>query len=168
MKVLATSRLVIEKAVVSDSNFFYRLLNSPSWLQYIGDRGIKSEANARKYIEHSIINSYKKYGYGLFKLIAKEQGEPIGICGFIKRDYLESADIGFAILPEYEGNGYIQEAAQALMEYGKTTLKLHPILAITTEGNTRSRNLLSRIGMRATGKVRPKGNETEFLLFSNK
>ncbi|MGB3588188.1 MAG: GNAT family N-acetyltransferase [Tunicatimonas sp.] len=167
MRILETDRLVIEQASTDDASFFYRLLNSPTWLKYIGDRGIRSEEDAQSYIEDNFIGSYQEFGHGLFKMVRKDGSVPIGVCGFIKRSYLKSADIGFAILPEYEGQGYTLEAAQALMNYGRTVLKLNPILAITTDTNSKSRALLTRIGLRQAGKVKPNNSETEFLLYSD-
>ncbi|WKN40823.1 GNAT family N-acetyltransferase [Tunicatimonas pelagia] len=167
MRILETNRLVIKQATVDDTNFFYRLLNSANWLKHIGDRGIRSEEDAQSYIEDNFIDSYREHGYGLFKMMLKSSNVPIGVCGFVKRDYLESADIGFAILPECEGQGYTLEAAKALMHYGRTVLKLRPILAITTDTNSRSRALLTKIGLRETGTVKPNNSETEFLLYSD-
>ncbi len=167
MRVLETNRLVIEQASINDASFFYRLLNSPTWLEHIGDRGIRSEEDAQSYIEDNFINAYQEVGYGLFKMVLKDESIPIGVCGFIKRDYLTSVDIGFAILPEYERQGYTLEAVQALMNYGRTVLKLNPILAITTDTNSKSRALLAKIGLREKGTVKSNNSETEFVLYSD-
>ncbi|MBQ0735458.1 GNAT family N-acetyltransferase [Aquimarina celericrescens] len=165
-KILETDRLTLEKAITEDSKFFFELLNSPNWIEFIGDRGIKTNNQAIEYIE-SLINSYKNNGYGLYKVSLKNTQTPIGICGFVKRDYLENADIGFAILPKYEGKGYTEEAAKAVMKYGESKLKLSPIYAVTTQENHKSRNLLNKIGLLEIGKIKPNGSNTEFLLFSN-
>ena len=105
--ILTTVRLIIREANLSDSKFIFDLLNTPKWLKYIGDRGIKTLKNAEDYINDKIINSYKTNGYGLYIFELKESHIPIGLCGFIKRDYLDSEDIGFALLPEYERKGYV-------------------------------------------------------------
>ena len=167
MKITETPRLIIAEASLHDVAFFFELLNSPNWLEFIGDRGIKSEADAAHYIESSLIASYKKHGYGLFKMVLKTSNHPIGICGFVKRDYLDHPDIGFAILPAYERQGYTSEAAMAVLEYGKTILKLHPILGITTSENKNSCQLLRKIGLRETGTIQPQQTDPELLLFSN-
>jgi RimJ/RimL family protein N-acetyltransferase len=54
----------------------------------------------------------------------KPENIPVGMCGLIKRKTLDDVDIGFALLPEYEGNGFATEAAVAVMKYAKETLKL--------------------------------------------
>lgn len=164
---LTTKRLCIDEATLSDADFFFSLLNSPSWLQYIGDRGIKTEKDAINYIQDNLMKSYVNNGFGLFKVMLKETKLPIGICGFLQRDYLEHPDIGFAILPKYEGYGYMVEACKAVMEYGTTKLDLATILAVTTEGNKKSRQLLSKLGFEVSGTVQPNGGDTVFLVFSN-
>ncbi len=166
--VALTERLVIQEASLHDSLFFLELLNSPNWIEFIGDRGVKTEKQASDYIEGSLINSYKKHGFGLFKMCLAESLTPIGLCGFVQRDYLNQPDIGFAILPEYEGKGYTFEACQAVMEYGTDELKLDSILGITTASNFKSRRLLTKIGLTEVGSVKPPKKDQEFLLYSNK
>ena len=167
MKITETNRLVIEKAELPDSSFFLKLMNSPNWIQFIGDRGIHNEDAAAEYIQKNLISSYEKHGYGLYKMSLKADGTPIGICGFVKRDYLDHADIGFGILPAYEGKGYTSEAAMALMTYGQQVLQLQPILAITTVENKGSRRLLEKIGLEEIGTVQPGDQKEDLLLFSN-
>tara|TARA_R110000868_G_scaffold4211_3_gene26438 strand:- start:2675 stop:3178 length:504 start_codon:yes stop_codon:yes gene_type:complete len=167
MKILATERLILEKVVLEDAEFFIKLLNSPNWIKFIGDRSITTIKESIAYIENSLMSSYQQNGYGLYKMCLRDSREPIGICGFIKRDYLENADIGFAILPEFEGEGYTYEAASATLVYGKTELKLEKILALTTKENKKSRYLLSKIGLTKIGSVKPNKGTVEFLLFSN-
>ncbi|HMQ49988.1 MAG TPA: GNAT family N-acetyltransferase [Saprospiraceae bacterium] len=164
--VLETARLCLRKAILPDANFILELLNSPGWLQYIGDRGVKNEADAARYIDDRLIKSYDELGYGLYVTQLKKEGFPIGLCGFIKRPYLEHADIGFAVLPVYESQGYTYEAARALMPFGKTYFGLDPILAITTKDNLKSQNLLKKLGLKQRGfLVEPEGEE--LMLFSS-
>lgn len=166
MTVFETERLVIKQVSLEDSDFIFRLLNSPNWIEFIGDRGIETEEDARSYIQKSLIDSYEKRGYGLYKMCLRENDVPIGICGFLKRDYLENVDIGFAVLPEYEGKGYTLEASKSMLEFGKLKLNMDTILAITTKENIKSRNLLQKIGLTEVGKIKPNEKNEELLLFS--
>lgn len=168
MKVLETERLTLEEAVLDDSMFFFELLNSATWIEHIGDRGIRTEEDAKEYIQKSLLDSYKKKGYGLYKMVLKSDNKPLGICGFLKRDYLDHPDIGFAILPDHEGKGFTTEAATASMAYGMSVLKFNTIYAITTEKNTRSRHLLEKIGLKEKKVIRPDKDNKELLLYSSK
>lgn len=153
MKILETERLIVEEAISNDASFFLRLLNSPNWLEFIGDRNIKTLEEATNYIENSLLRSYKENGFGFYKMSLKSSNEPIGAVGFLKRDYLDFPDIGYAILPEYENKGYVSEAAKAIVEYGKNNLKLQTITAITTEKNIASQKILLKIGLHLKGKI---------------
>jgi len=166
MIILETERLLLQEAEIDDAPFFFRLLNSPGWLAYIGDRGIKTKEDAVHYIREALIKSYKEHGFGLYKMILKQENQPIGICGLLKRPDLDYPDIGFAMLPEYEGHGYAFEAAKATLEYAETTLGLNVILAITIMKNTRSKKLLERIGLQQIDVINFKSEE-DCLLYSS-
>ena len=167
MNILTTERLILQEATLKDAPFILELVNSPNWLAYIGDRGIKTLADAKKYIQESLIGSYRQNGFGLYKVALKANGAPIGICGFLKRDYLDHPDIGFATLPKYEGKGYTYEVASATMEYGTQQLNLRTILAITTAANTKSKNLLAKLGFALKGNILDEAKK-ELLVYTNK
>jgi RimJ/RimL family protein N-acetyltransferase len=166
MPILETERLLLEHAAVADSAFFLALMNSNTWLKFIGDRGVYTDALAQAYIEERLIQSYSEHGFGLWKVVEKQLQIPIGLCGLVKRDFLAHADLGFAFLPLYEGQGYALEAAEACLSYGINRLHQNPILALTTKENVKSRKLLQKIGMLGIGTVRPEANAEEFLLFT--
>lgn len=167
MQIVETQRLIIREATESDASFIKALLNSPNWLEFIGDRDIKTEEDAKIYINNSLVKSYQTNGFGLFLVALKENNQLIGMSGFVKRDYLPHPDIGFAMLPEYEGKGYSYEAAKAVMDYGQNVLKASKIYAITDEGNIKSQNLLKKIGLIQNGTITPPNSNEELMLFEN-
>ena len=164
MLIMETRRLLLQHAHVNDSAYFFRQLNSAGWLAYIGDRGIRTPDDAGNYIQNSILKSYEAYGFGLYKMVLKREKRPVGLCGLVKRPELDHPDIGFALLPEYEGYGYAFEAAQATMRYARLQLGLDSILAITKANNAKSKKLLQKIGLKQTGTL-ALGDE-ELLLYS--
>jgi len=164
--ILKTERLILREANPSDKHFFYELLNSPKWIKYIGDRNIKTLKNAEDYISDKLINSYKTNGYGLYVYELKDSHKPIGICGFIKRDYLDSEDIGFALLPEYERKGYTYEISIAVLNYGVKKLGITKIYAITTKENVASQELLKKLGFNFKSIIIEPDTNEEILLFS--
>lgn len=166
MIITETKRLIVEEAVISDANFFLHLLNSPNWLQYIGDRKIESEEAASQYIITNITKSYNNNGYGLCKLTTKEEKIPVDICGFVKRDYLAQPDLGFALLPQFERNGYAYEAAKTLLEYGFGIIRFSAVFAITTIENIKSSALLLKLGFQESGIIRPDITLPPVLLYS--
>ena len=95
----------------------------------------------------------------------KDGGTPIGICGFVKRDTLPDADIGFAFLPQFAGRGYALEAAVGVMDYGRDVLHLPRVLAITTQDNESSGRLLGKLGFEFERLIEQNGEELK--LFSH-
>lgn len=148
MKLLIadTERLVLRWLEIADAAFILRLVNDPSWLQYIGDKGVHTIEDAEAYIRSGPREMYQRLGFGLNLVQLKEPNQPIGICGILKRDTLEHPDLGFALLPEYWGQGYAFEAAQAVMEHGHRELNLSTLSAITSTDNAASVRLLRKLG----------------------
>ncbi|MGW8123654.1 GNAT family N-acetyltransferase [Roseivirga echinicomitans] len=164
MIIIETERLRLEKGTLDDQEFIFTLLNSPNWVEYIGDRGIESLIDAENYIKDTLIKSYNEHGFGLYKVVLKLNNLPIGLCGILKRSHLTQPDIGYAILPEYEGYGYISEAAEATLSFAKRQLKLKTLLAITNTKNEVSQHLLGKMNFTRVINEQFKA-EDEALLF---
>ncbi|MFY0758887.1 GNAT family N-acetyltransferase [Metabacillus dongyingensis] len=166
MKVLETNRLVIRWISTDDAEFILELLNEPSWLQFIGDKGVRTLEDARNYILKGPFEMYDRLGFGLYLTELKEEGIPIGICGLIKRDALEDVDIGFAFLPRFWAKGYAYESAAAVMEYGKDVIGLNRIVAITSPNNHSSAKLLEKLGLQFEQMVKFSNDSQEVRLFA--
>ena len=167
MNIIETNRLILRKFIIDDAGFVLELLNSPSWLKYIGDRNVKNLEDAKNYISDKLISSYIKNGFGLYEIILKKDNIPVGMCGLIKRDTLENIDLGFALSPVFTGKGYAFEAAFATLNYAKTVLKLERIIAITTTENKNSIKLLEKLKFVFEKMVHLSNEEEELMLFSN-
>jgi RimJ/RimL family protein N-acetyltransferase len=166
-QILETERLILREFNPNDAPFIVTLLNSPGWLQFIGDRNVKTEEAAKDYLLNSPMKSYKENGYGLYLVETKDGHMPVGMCGIINRSTLPTPDIGFAFLPEYNGLGYAYEIASATMRYAINHLELSIISAITVANNSRSIRLLEKIGLRFHKVIVFPGTEEELLLFDN-
>lgn len=147
MTILETERLNLRHFSVEDVPFILELLNEPSFIQNIADRGVRTLEDARNYLRNGPLASYDRYGFGLFAVVLKTTGVTIGMCGLIKRDNLPDVDIGFAFLPRYWGKGYAYEAAAAVLTYGREVHQLTRIVAIVLPSNTGSINVLQKLGL---------------------
>ncbi|HCT29370.1 MAG TPA: hypothetical protein DIW31_01235 [Bacteroidales bacterium] len=165
--VFETKRLILREFTESDAEFIITLLNSPGWLKYIGDRNVKTIIQAKNYLIEGPLKSYHVNKFGLSMVELKESNKPIGMCGLLKRDYLDNPDIGFAFLPEYEGFGYAFEIASATLEYAKEEYQISNIMAITVPSNTRSIKLLERLGLRFLKNITIPPSSEVLMLFSN-
>ena len=163
---LRTDRLVIRELSAADAPFMLRLLNEPSFLANIGDRGVRTNADAEAYIDSGPRASYARHGFGLCAVTLADEGTPIGICGILKRDVLPEPDIGFAFFPEYWSRGYAFEAASAVRDFARETLALPRLLAIVSPGNTSSIRLLERLGFVPEGTIGMPGDAHEVKLFA--
>jgi len=147
MEILATERLRLRKLTPDDAPFILQLVNEPSWLEFIGDKGVRNEDDARTYLAQGPIEMYGRLGFGLYLVELRDGSTSIGICGLIKRESLADVDIGFAFLPEFWGQGYAHESALAVMEHARRDFRLQRLVAITSPANEKSIRLLRRLGM---------------------
>jgi len=165
--MIQTPRLTLRELTPDDAPFMLELLNSPGWLTYIGDRNVHNLADARQYLEERNIPSYEKNGFGFYAVVHTEDEVVIGTCGLAQRDFLDDPDIGFAFLPQYAGQGYALEAAQAVMNFAQEDLGLTRILAFTLPSNEPSIRLLEKIGLHNIGTINIPDDPEELLLFEN-
>jgi RimJ/RimL family protein N-acetyltransferase len=166
MKILETERLLLRQFSTDDAEFILALLNEPSFIRNIGDRGIRTLADAASYITNIPLASYAKNGFGLYAVILKETQKLIGMCGLIKRDSLEDVDIGYAFLPAFWGKGYAVESARAVKDYAKEVIGLKRLVAITDPANESSIRVLEKIGLRFEKMVRLSQDDIELKLFA--
>jgi ribosomal-protein-alanine N-acetyltransferase len=164
--VLETARLTLRKLTPDDAPFILELLNDPSFLRYIGDKGVRTREDAVGYITAGPIASYERHGFGLFLVELKDGGVPIGICGLLKRDWLEDADVGFAFLPRFWSQGYAHESAAAVLDFARDSWRLGRILAITSPDNAASIALLTKVGFRLDRIARWPDERSEINVFA--
>ena len=154
MIVCETPRLRLRHLSLNDAAFVLELLNEPEFIRNIGDREVRTLEDARRYIRSGTVTGYEKCGFGLYLVELQAHATPIGVCGLLKRDYLEDVDVGFALCERFRNQGYAFEAASAVMRYGKEVLKLGRIVAITSPDNHASIKLLRRLGLEFERNIR--------------
>jgi ribosomal-protein-alanine N-acetyltransferase len=163
---LRTGRLCIRELTAADAPFILALLNEPSFIQNIGDRGVRNIPDAEGYILRGPRASYVQHGFGLCLVTLADDGTPIGMCGILKRDALPDPDIGFAFRPPYWSRGYAFEAASAVRDFSRDTLALPRLLAIVSPGNASSIRLLERLGFAFERMIAMPGDADELKLFA--
>ncbi len=166
MIVLQTERLVLREVTPDDAPFILELLNDPGWLRYIGDKGVRNLDDACRYILTGPMPMYARHGFGLYVTQLKDGPSAIGLCGIIRRDGLDDPDVGFAFLPAFRGHGYAYEAVAATLAYGRETLGLDRIVAITSPENERSARLLGKVGFKFDRMMRLTPDADQIRLFT--
>lgn len=147
MNILDTERLRLRTIEVDDAAFYYELVNDPTWLEFIGDKGIRSLEDARTAIVDGPRAMQQRCGHSLYVMERKSDGRALGLCGLIQRDPLPGPDIGYAIRPEFFGQGYTHEAAVAVLAYARGVLGMKRVLGLTDPGNANSISLLHKLGL---------------------
>lgn len=165
--VIKTERLILRKFTLEDAPFLLELVNTPAWLQFIGDRNVHTVEEAENYLRNGNLKSYAEHGFGFYLVVTKESNEAIGMCGLVKRDSLDDIDIGFAFMPNSIGKGYGYEAASATLDYAQNILKLGRIVAIVDPQNASSIALIKKIGLKYEKMVQISTNDIELMLFGN-
>ena len=163
--IFETERLIIREMTLKDASFLLKLVNDPTWIQFIGDKNVHTIKDAEKYIQEKMIDSYKKNGFGFYAVVNKNMNTSIGITGLIDREGLENIEVGFAFLNEFAGKGYAYESTKAILNYAATTLKISRIVAITDLDNIKSAKLLERLGLRFDKNIQLPEFEKENKLF---
>ena len=164
-KSFETERLLLKPTTVDDAAFILELLNSPKWIKFIGDRNVTTLEEAKAYIENRMMPQLHRLGYGNYTIVRKQDGTKIGTCGLYDREGLEGIDIGFALLPDFEKQGYGFEAVNRIKEFAVNDLHLTQISGITTKDNISSQNLLVKIGLQFEKYVTIPNDTEELCLY---
>lgn len=164
--VLETPRLTLRWLEPADAGFLFELMNDPDWLRHIGDRGIREPADARRYLVEVLLAQCERLGFGLYRVGLRDGDSPIGLCGLVKRDWLDDVDIGFAFLPMARGQGYAREAAAATLDLARARFGFTRVAAIVAPGNAASVRLLERLGLHFERMVTPPGEATAICLYA--
>lgn len=163
MKIVATTeRLVLRYAESGNAGFMFRLMNDPGWLANIGDRGIRTEEDARAYLM-GYRAGYALNGWGMYIVTERESGTAVGVCGLLKRPWMDDVEIGFAVLPAFRGAGYAFEAARAAMDLGIGGYGMTRIAATVLPTNAVSLRVLEKLGLRPIGNVTSPDTGVELL-----
>jgi RimJ/RimL family protein N-acetyltransferase len=154
---LVTARLRLRPFTLDDAPFIVALLNSEDWLRFIGDRSVRTIDDARAYLRAGPMAMQAQHGFSLCLVERGSDGAPLGMCGLIRREALPDVDIGYALMPEFHGQGYAREAAAATLAHGFGAIDLKRIVAIMDPANRASARVCEAIGMRFEGLRRVPG-----------
>ena len=162
---LETSRLIVRELQNDDAQFIYELLNSEAFIKNIGDRGVHTLEQAQQKIESFYQGLYPDYG--LFIVVDKTNTQAMGTVSYLKRDYLEFDDIGYAFLSEFWGKGYALEATQALLNH-KLNSGVKQVLGIVDKDNPPSIRLLEKLNFKIEGELVIEGDTKPILKMAYK
>lgn len=149
MIYLETPRLVLRNWIDGDRDLFREIFSDPKVMEFFPYRRSHAEADETMMRVREMI---ERDGVGFFAAVLKETDEPIGFCG-LSLTNLEPAlpkdtvEIGWRMATRFWGNGYVTEAARALLAFGFETKGYDEIVSFAVGGNRRSTAVMERIGM---------------------
>jgi RimJ/RimL family protein N-acetyltransferase len=164
--ILETERLVLREGEDADAPFMVELLNSPGFLENIGDRGVRDEAGALDFIENRLRGSYRENGFGMWVAVQKLDGKAVGLAGLVRREGLDTPDLGYAFIQKAWGRGYAQEAAAAILAHAQGPLGIPKLAAITKPENFASMAVLKKIGFTYQCMIQLPGIDGESTYFT--
>lgn len=164
--MITTDRLRLRHFTYDDAAFLITLLNDAEFLEFIGDRGVRNEADACQYLDFGPLASYTANGFGLWCVERLDTGAPIGICGLLKRPTLDDVDVGYAMLGAARGQGFAREAVIGVLRYARNTLGIERVVAIVAPGNTPSIRLIESLGYSSARSVVSAPGHDPVLLFT--
>lgn len=165
IKNIETDRLLLKPISKSDASFILKLYNSATFIQFIGDKKIRSLEDAENYITEKFLAQLERLGYGNYLIVRKSDQMKIGAVGIFEREGLDVQDIGFSFLDEYQGKGYGFESASKLLETAFADFNLNGISAITSKENTASQNLIKKLGLKYLKTVQLPNEDVELLYY---
>lgn len=143
--VLETKRLYLREMNPKDAESFYLLNLDPDVVRYTGDEPFENIEEARQFLEN--YDQYKRYGFGRWAVIRKEDDAFLGWCGLKYTRELDEVDVGFRFFKKYWNKGYATESARACVDWGMDQLDVHEIIGRAMKENTASIRVLEKIGL---------------------
>ena len=162
---LQTDRLTLRHLTLDDAGLMLAIWNDPAFVRHVGDRGIRTAAEAQEAMRQGVLRLYEEHGYGPYRVALQETDQPIGICGLFRRDCFDVPDIGYSTLPEFCGHGYAYEAGCAVIANAAAGLGLERLIAIISPGNEASIGLIRKLGFDFERMYRMPGDDDDVAIY---
>ncbi|HDR7795761.1 TPA: GNAT family N-acetyltransferase [Bacillus luti] len=161
-KVIHTKRLFMRKPLIEDVDQFYSILKEKVVGKWLAKSRGMSKEEVNDYIGQ-LISHWEQYDFGVWLLINRNTRKLIGHCGLRKIDETGEIEIMYLLDPEYWGNGYASEAANASIQYAKEMMNVKRIIARVKIANENSKKLLRNLGFTYTHDIDHNGRVLSYF-----
>lgn len=146
--VLKTERLTLRQLVSSDDNEIFALRSNENVNKYLDRKPSKSIDDAKTFIQ--TINKNIERNDSIYWAIALNGTDKLigTICLFDFSDDNMKAEIGYELLPDFQGKGIMQEATSKVIDFGIQHIGLNSIEAYTHFENQSSTRLLEKFNFK--------------------
>jgi len=145
--ILETPRLTIRHFTLEDLDALTIILGNPKVMEF-SLKGPLSREETQDWLQ-TRLQQYEHPGFSLWALIHKTDNKLIGFCGIapLQIDGHTEIEIGYRLDQIYWGQGLATEACEACRDYAFNKLAFSRIIAIVEPQNTRSVNVIDKLGM---------------------
>lgn len=146
--VIESNRLILRKITIDDAPFIYEIRSNDEVMKFMDSNPHLSIQDSKKFIEKGLQTYSKKEGifWSIINKDSKVHMGDIAIWKIIRDDH--RGEIGYTLLPQFWGHGYMSEALSSIIKFGFQELKLHSFQAEINPENENSKNLLRKIGFK--------------------
>ena len=142
----STSRLLAERLSHDHWPDLRRMDQDERFMAYLG--GARDEPATQQYLERNLAH-WAEHGFGLWMLRELNTGMMVGraVLRHLNVDGEDEVETGYGFLPEFWGQGFATEIAQACIRIGRQQLRLRSLVAVTVPANVDSQRVLHKVGL---------------------
>jgi len=156
---LTTNRFVLRELTQNDAKEIFELRTDAQVNKFLDRDMAKSIDDAKKFI-HTIQTNVQTNSAILWAIAFNDRPGLLGtICYWNISTENDTAEIGYEMLPNFQGMGIMQEVFPEVIRYGFEKMKLRSIEAYTLSENERSTRLLEKNSFILNGKLEPESND---------
>ncbi|WP_117192756.1 GNAT family N-acetyltransferase [Rhizobium terrae] len=155
MIILETERLRLRSWLDSDRHLFREINSDPKVMEFFPFRGAYEEADA---LFDKLNGTITETGLGFYCMERKQTGEPMGFCGLSLVNMpdvfpIGTVEIGWRLATRFWGNGYVTEAARALLDFAFGRKELDAVVSFAVTENHRSTAVMKRLGLHRAAEM---------------
>lgn len=145
-EIFQTERLGVRHMTKEDIEALYAVYGDAEAMRWVDDGEPIIWEDCVKWIEITQRN-YETRGYGMSAVVLKSSGIVIGFCGIVHPGGQREAEIKYAYLRAYWGQGFATEVVRGMIVYGEKHFALHRMIATIDPDNDASRRVLVKSGL---------------------
>jgi ribosomal-protein-alanine N-acetyltransferase len=165
--ILTTERLTLRQLSTDDRENIFALRSDTETNKYLDRQPSKTIEDAINFITK--INDIIKQNLSIYWAIALTNNKTLvgTICLFGFSDEKNKCEIGYELLPNFQGQGIMQEATEKVIDYAFRTMRLKTIEALTHTGNQNSTRLLTKLGFKQSTEVEKHSSDYNIFTLTN-
>lgn len=153
---IETPRTFMREILGNDFDFLLRMMSDAEVMRYYPrpytDRDVREFINRMR-------QRYRDDGCGLWLVLDRESGEPLGRVGLLRQDVNGAGEfeVGYMIHRPYWRRGFATEAATAVRDWAFGERRLPRVVSLIHPANAPSQGVARNLGMTVVGETVQEG-----------